>query len=180
MKLHLGCWHRYIPGYIHVDLCEMNHIDFISDIGDLKFINDNTVDYIYCSHALEYKDYDDVENVLKEWKRVLKKNGLVRIAVPDFDELIKLYYKLGDIDQIIGPLFGKMTINGETKIHHKSTFNFLKIKYLAEKSGFLKVERYDWTKTEHANLDDHSQAYYPKMDKENGTLLSLNVQFIKK
>ena len=27
MKLNLGCWHRYIPGFIHVDLCDFEHID---------------------------------------------------------------------------------------------------------------------------------------------------------
>jgi len=28
MKLHLGCWHRHIPGFVHVDLCDMDHIDY--------------------------------------------------------------------------------------------------------------------------------------------------------
>jgi hypothetical protein len=29
-------------------------------------------------------------------------------------------------------------------------------------------------------FDDHSQAYIPHMDKENGTLISLNIETIKK
>ena len=36
-----------------------------------------------------------------------------------------------------------------------------------------------WEETEHAQFDDHSQAYLPHMDKENGTLMSLNVECIK-
>ena len=35
---------------------------------------------------------------------------------------------------------------------------------------------YDWRKTEHAQFDDHSQAYLPHMDKKNGELISLNVE----
>jgi hypothetical protein len=42
--------------------------------------------------------------------------------------------------------------------------------------GFKEVAVYDWRKTEHSDLDDYSQAYYPHMDKENGKLLSLNVE----
>ncbi len=37
-----------------------------------------------------------------------------------------------------------------------------------EFSGFDMVKRYDWQKTIHKDYDDHSQAYYPHMDKENG------------
>ena len=53
MKLNLGCWHRYIPGFIHVDLCYMPHIDHISNIDSLPFISDESVDLIYVSHAFE-------------------------------------------------------------------------------------------------------------------------------
>jgi len=45
--------------------------------------------------------------------------------------------------------------------------------------GFERVARYDWRDTEHAEIDDYSQAYVPHMDKDNGTLVSLNVQAYK-
>ena len=32
----------------------------------------------------------------------------------------------------------------------------------------------------HIDYDDYSQAYYPHMDKDNGILISLNVEAIKK
>ena len=41
------------------------------------------------------------------------------------------------------------------------------------------VIEYDWRETEHSEFDDHSQAYIPHMDKDNGTLISLNVECIK-
>lgn len=181
MKLHLGCWHRYIPGFIHVDLCDYEHIDYNSDIGELSFIRDDSVSYIYCSHALEYKDFDEAEMVLNEWQRVLKKDGLIRVAVPDFDQLIWLYNNTNkEIDKIIGPLYGRMEINKNFKLYHKATYNFKKIKYILEKTGYYDIKRYDWRKTEHSSIDDHSQAYYPHMDKENGTLISLNIEAKKK
>ena len=175
MNLHLGCWHRYIPGFIHIDLCDMDHIDYKSDIGNLEFIENETVDYIYCSHALEYKNFDECKLVLKEWFRVLKSGGICRIAVPDFEKLIKLYNSTRDIDKIIGPLYGKMDLN-ENKIYHRCVFDFQKLEKLLNEIGFSSIKRYDWRNTEHANIDDHSQAYYPHMDKENGLLISLNIE----
>jgi len=176
MKLHLGCWHRYIPGFVHVDLSNHDHIDYVSDIGNLNFIDDETVDYIYCSHALEYKDYDEALKVLSEWNRVLKKNAILRVAVPDFDALIELYSITNDIDKIIGPMYGKMKINNKEKIYHRVIYNFNKLKSLLKISGFNKIKKYNWRNTEHYHIDDHSQAYYPHMNKENGKLLSLNVE----
>jgi hypothetical protein len=41
------------------------------------------------------------------------------------------------------------------------------------------VVEYDWRKTEHSKFDDHSQAYIPHMDKDHGTLISLNVECTK-
>jgi hypothetical protein len=45
-----------------------------------------------------------------------------------------------------------------------------------EIAGFTNVRRYDWRQTVHKDHDDFSQAYIPHMDKENGLLISLNVE----
>jgi hypothetical protein len=45
--------------------------------------------------------------------------------------------------------------------------------------GFDKIYKYDWRNTEHSDIDDFSQCYLPHMDKENGKLMSLNVEAIK-
>ena len=48
-----------------------------------------------------------------------------------------------------------------------------------EAAGFSGICRYDWRKTEHATLDDYSQSYIPHLKKEEGTLISLNVEATK-
>jgi hypothetical protein len=42
--------------------------------------------------------------------------------------------------------------------------------------GFKEVYLWDWRETEHSHIDDFSQAYLPHMDKENGVLMSLNIE----
>jgi hypothetical protein len=58
-------------------------------------------------------------------------------------------------------------------------FDFTSLSTRLLEAGFKKTERYDWRNTEHANIDDYSQAYIPHMDKENGMQVSLNIEAIK-
>ena len=91
IKLHLGCGERYLPGYIHIDINNFDHIDFISSVNNLSMYEDDTVDEIYASHLLEYFDIHESQDVLAEWKRVLKINGRLRLAVPNFSKLVEVY-----------------------------------------------------------------------------------------
>lgn len=178
-KIHLGCWHRYIPGFIHVDLCDMPHIDYKTSIDKLSFLEDEAASLIYCSHAFEYFDRKQANEVLKEWHRVLKPGGVLRLAVPDFESLIKVYRKTGDLNKLLGPIFGKMEITtsgGSDTIYHKTVYDEKSLSVLLQENGFHNPKRWNYRDTEHSSIDDHSQAYYPHMQKENGILISLNIQ----
>jgi len=178
IKLHLGCWKRYLPGFTHIDLCNLPHIDYRSSVSKLPMFNDESVNLIYASHVLEYFDRIEANEVLKEWHRVLKPGSTLRLAVPDFEALIEIYIKTNDLGNILGPLYGKMIVeNTNLEIHHKTIYDFKSLKDILEKNHFNKVRKYRWQDTPpHNQVDDHSQAYFPHMDKENGILLSLNVE----
>lgn len=183
MKLHLGCWKRYIPGFVHVDICRLPHIDYVSTVDKLPMFPDDSAELIYASHVLEYFDLQEGEAVLREWARILAPQGVLRIAVPDFPALIKVYELTGNINKILGPLYGRMEVKlGEdqsTLIYHKIVYDFESLKNLLEKAGFENVCPYDWRQTIHKDYDDHSQAYYPHMDKDSGLLTSLNIEAVK-
>ena len=182
IKAHLGCWHRVIPGFVHVDLCDLPHIDYKSTIDHLPFFADNSIELIYCSHALEYFDREGAVKCLAEWRRVLKSGGILRLAVPDFAALIKLYQISGELFTVIGPLFGKMTIpaqHGPLTLYSKMVWDQKSLARLFIENGFIQPELWNWRSTEHSEIDDHSQAYFPHMEKESGLLVSLNMQAIK-
>ena len=176
IKLNLGCgWRNFGNDWIHIDGGDYDHLDY-KGITKLEF-EDNSVDLIYASHVLEYFDINEVKKLLREWRRVLKSNGELRIAVPDFEAMNVLYHngkvKLGDI---IGPLYGRMPMGDET-IYHKTTYDYESLYLLLYELSFDSIERYDWREYEvHRQHDDHSQAYLnPIGDKDKGTLISLNV-----
>jgi predicted SAM-dependent methyltransferase len=180
IQLHLGCWKRHIPGFIHVDLCDLPHIDYKHGVDSLPMFQDSSVDLIYTSHVFEYFDRQEAVAVLKEYRRVLKIGGTLRIAVPDFEALLEVYHRTNDLSRILGPLFGRMIINENTDsphtLYHKTVYDFHSLKAVLEANGFVNVRRYDWRDTVHKDYDDFSQAYFPHMDKEHGLLTSLNVE----
>ena len=178
MKFNIGCgWRNFGKSWIHIDGGDYAHLDS-SDIY-LKDYENGSGDLIYASHLIEYFDREEILPLLKRWKNVLKPNGVLRLAVPDFDVCAKLYtdgkYPL---DRFLGVLYGKMPM-GDKTIYHKTTYDYFSLTALLYEIGMRKVKKYNWENTEHAQFDDHSQAYLPDMDKENGTLISLNVECIK-
>lgn len=179
MKLHLGCGKRYIPGFIHVDLNDLPHIDYRHDIRTLPMFEDGSAELIYSCHSIEYFDRVEVLEVLREWRRVLKVGGVLRLAVPDFAALVQVYQRSGDLGLVHGPLYGRWLISGdggEMILYHRTVYDYPSLKAVLESVGFHRVRRYDWRATIHKDHDDYSQAYIPHMDKEHGLLISLNVE----
>lgn len=181
LKLHVGCGKRLLPGFVHIDLADYPHIDWQKDVRDLSFLPAHSAQLLYASHVIEYFDRWEVVEVLRNWRQVLQPGGTLRLAVPDFEAMATLYMENKDLGAYLGPLYGRMEISGtDTKIYHKTTYDFASLESVLIENGFENVRRYDWTKTIHKEVDDHSQAYLPHMDKEHGTLISLNVEATKK
>lgn len=173
MKLHLGCGKRYIPGYIHIDALDFDHVDHVASIDNLSFIPDESIEVIYNCHVLEHFKRRDTTKVLSEWHRVLKPEGVLRVSVPDFESLSSVYQSYKNIDLVVGALFGRQDYLYNM---HYNVFDFSSLKRNLIDAGFKDVKRYDWRQTDHSDIDDYSQAYIPHMDKENGVLISLNVE----
>jgi ubiquinone/menaquinone biosynthesis C-methylase UbiE len=176
MKLHIGCGKRnFGVEWTHIDKGNYPHLHS-HDITKLPF-HDNTVYLIYASHVLAYFDRDEVIQILTEWNRVLCRNGTLRIAIPDFEALTKLYNDSWDLAYLLGPLYGKMQIDDQV-IYHKTAYDYKHLCRLLAKTGFKNIHKYDCWDTEHKQQDDHSKAYLPDMDQQ-GTLISLNVECVK-
>ena len=177
MKLHLGCGKRnFGTDWVHIDGGDFPHLQS-NDITNLPFDNES-VDLIYASHVIEYFNRNEIISLLKEWRRVLKNNGVLRLAVPDFNSMVNLYLNGYPIETFLGPLYGKMDMS-DTTIYHKTTYDFKSLKKLLDSNGFNNTKLYDWRLTDHSHIDDHSQAYIPHMNKNDGTLISLNVETFK-
>jgi len=180
LRIHLGCGSRQLPGYVHVDLADYPHIDHRRSISDLSCFDGQSADLIYASHCLEYFDRQEVGEVLHEWRRVLKPEGILRLAVPDLRALAEIYRETGDISKVLGPLYGRWSTPGmDHPVYHKTVYDFTSLCEVLTANGFVQCRTWDWRRIfvgELAGFDDYSQAYHPHMDKDHGTLVSLNVE----
>jgi len=176
IKLHLGCGKRYIKGFINIDAYDTDLADLTSDVRNLPMEHD-TVDLIYASHVLEHLDTSGMWEAILEWNRVLKKDGVVRISVPNFEAVVDQYRKGVSLLKLKPFIYG-----GENAEWDRHFFCFDKATLISifAQAGFLWLGEYDWRKTEHFYIDDYSQAYIPHQDKTSGKLMSLNMEFIKK
>jgi len=172
-KLHIGCGNKYIPGFIHIDARDLPHVDYVTTAEKLDMFADDSVDLIYCCHMIEHLHRYEVESVLREWYRVLKPGGILRVATPDFEKIVEIYNKTRDLKSLLGLLIGRQDYPENT---HHLVYDFEYLSELLTNVGFKNIHRYDWRQTIHKDYDDFSQAYFPHMDKEHGTLMSLNVE----
>lgn len=183
IKLHVGCGNVRINGYINVDLVHSPAVDVLNDVRTLDGIYADSIDVIYACNVLEHFKRFEYPIVLQRWLGVLKKGGILRLSVPDFEALCKYYMKTKDLDGIYPAIF---SCQGKQFSFHYWGWDFDTLKRDLELVGFKKVKRYDRTKTEHADVRDWSLNYLPRFDKDNnilpdeewfkGTPIALNVE----
>lgn len=104
--LNIACDSRYHKNWVNVDF----HSDsaLVTRVNILKGLpfDDNSFDIIYSSHFLEHLTKDEGLFFLNETYRILKVNGIIRIVVPDLENICREYLILlekvldGSIDDI--------------------------------------------------------------------------------
>lgn len=178
-KIHLGCGVKHLEGWFHVDALDYPHVDHIGRVEDLSFIPDNSAQLIYACHVLEHFGRHTYKDALAEWHRVLAPGGILRLAVPDFNAAARLYLS-GTLPRGIEDVRGLVTGGQRDQYDfHGMIYDEPSLAEAMKEVGFSETRLWDWRSTEHAHMDDYSQAYIPHMDKENGTLVSLNIEGVK-
>lgn len=138
IRLNLGGRNRPIPGFKLVDLYEGPEVDVKTDCSDLRMFENGSVSEIYASHILEHWPHVKTLDVLKEWRRVLKRGGKAYISVPDFDAAIRVYTKVGFCEYVRNLLYGDQ---GYALAFHYTCFTFPVLAALLVKAGFEDVKK---------------------------------------
>jgi len=173
--IHLGCGPVNSKGFINVDVLPYHHIHYIQQIDDLSIFSDEYADLIYASHVLEHLSYNNIPGILKEWHRVLKEGGVLRISVPDFDKLIEVYsFEQRDIKTIISPLMGGQDHDFN---YHKTVFNEKYLRALLLSVGFREVRMWNPEKVEMHLFEDWASRPIKVNAKEYP--ISLNIEGVK-
>ena len=91
--LNLGCGSTYHKDWKNIDF--ISNSEYVQRHNLLKGIplEENSVDILYHSHVLEHFSKEDGKKFIQECYRVLKRDGIIRIAVPDFEKIAREYIK---------------------------------------------------------------------------------------
>lgn len=89
LYLHIGCGKVKLPGFINID--REGDPDLRLDVREgLPFAPD-TVQGIFSEHFIEHLDQGELLAFLRDCRRVLADKGILRLATPDLDVLVREY-----------------------------------------------------------------------------------------
>lgn len=179
MKIHVGCGMKdFGSDWVHVDGRSLPHVEHVLQDLDLGYLphvcRDNEAGMIYASHVLEYFDWLDGEWLCESWYVKLRPGGVLRLSVPDWRRLVEVYQERAWLSEIIGPLFGRMEVNGKM-VYHKSVYDTERLMATLVEAGFAaeNIRTWEWPPDLRERYDDCSQAV------KFGIPLSLNLEAVK-
>ena len=118
ITLNIGCGERtfkeYPAGYrcINVDQRDLSNVDKVMDVRKLEF-PDEYFDYILASDIIEHFPIAETRDVLNEWKRVLKPEGVIEFRTPNLEAICKRYISgLHDAKLTSWLLYGAQSYSG--------------------------------------------------------------------
>ena len=89
-KLHIGCGDNILTGWLNTDLKPHDDVIFL-DASENFPLPDASFNFIYSEHLFEHLDESQQLHMLSECYRILKKNGVLRIATPSLSFLFNIY-----------------------------------------------------------------------------------------
>lgn len=121
IKINLGCGRHLWADFINVDFennASHKKPDVVADLRKLPF-EDNYADEAHAIHVLEHFYPWEVEDVLKEWRRVLKPGGKLILEMPCLEKIIgHLNHDIIDTRLTLWGLFGDPKHKDPHMMHH--------------------------------------------------------------
>jgi predicted SAM-dependent methyltransferase len=94
--LNLGCGTRFHPEWTNLDIQPSSASVRRWDLQKELPFPDESFDLVYHSHVLEHFSKADGLSFLQRCLRVLRRGGIIRVAVPDLERIARLYIEALD------------------------------------------------------------------------------------
>lgn len=172
--VNLGAGVHTSKEFINIDTLPFPWVHYINEIQALPMFESRTIDFIYASHVAEHIERTDLDRALTEWYRVLKPSGILRLSIPDFDNLVAIYNASGkDVHSIENQLLGQ----GCPYDDHHTIWNEAFAREVLQKAGFKDIRIWNPETADHHGFGDKSKRTFVVGGKE--IPISLNVEAVK-
>jgi predicted SAM-dependent methyltransferase len=91
--INLGCGDHFHEDWVNVDFNVTGRGVFAHNLNRGIPFQDDSFDVVYHSHLLEHFSKMNAELFIRECYRVLKENGIIRVVIPDLEQIIVEYQK---------------------------------------------------------------------------------------
>ena len=136
-KVNLGCGFDKRKGYLNVDVNAFHKPDLVADVTKLDMFSDDYFEEILANDILEHIERARTIDVLIEWNRILKKDGMLKLQIPSIIDLVELIKKNQEnilkSMELIQSCFGTQNYTGD---FHYTSFTKQLITYQLSESGF--------------------------------------------
>lgn len=135
-----------------LDIDKKNNPDICLDVNDLTAIEDDSFNAVYCSHMVEHLDFFKVIPTIKNFLRITKASGEVRIIVPNLKSIAYEIYSGNLLNPVYdspgGPispvdiLYGHRAsvIRGSEFMRHKTGFTKESFEQMLAEAGIDNFE----------------------------------------
>lgn len=146
--LNVGCGENPQKEYVNLDYDWYPDIDVCWDITKKNYpFPDSSFEGVFTEHCFEHLSFDKVKENLKEFYRLLKPGGTIRIVVPDGQIYIELYQKKKTDNSVILP-YGEneatpmISINRIFRDHgHLFIYDFETFAHILKEIGFTEITK---------------------------------------
>lgn len=159
MRLHIGSGPVRIDGWTNVDVTAYEGVDVVLDVREpWPFEN---VELIFAEHFLEHLTLVEGLRFLRECRRVLRDDGVLRLSTPNLDWVWLTHYKppseLSIEEQLVGCLEINRAFHGWG---HRFLYNLRTLQLALEAAGFAEVTPREYGASDIAalrNLERHER-----------------------
>ena len=149
MKLHIGCGPQILQGWINIDNQPYPGVDRVLDVMDgLPF---EGVRLIFAEHFIEHLPFDAAAALMRECRRVLRDDGVLRLSTPNLDWVWASHYKrvMTQEEAVLACFAINRAFRGWG---HQFLYNETTLRSLLLDAGFANVERCAYGESSHEEL----------------------------
>jgi len=149
LKLQLGSGPLILPGWVNLDNQPYPGVDRVLDVT--KGLPYRNADYVFAEHFIEHIPYPDAMNLLRECRRVLKDDGVLRLSTPNLEWVWMTHYRLdlSESDQLRACFEINRAFRGWG---HQFLYNERTLRATLQDAGFANVTRVEYGESSHEEL----------------------------
>jgi predicted SAM-dependent methyltransferase len=160
VKLHIGAGPVHLKGWVNIDNQPYEGLDHVLDVT--KGLPFHDVSFIFAEHFIEHLDYETAVMFLKDCRRVLHKDGILRLTTPNLDWVWLAQYHYGQWGADGEKVRDCFWINKSFRAWgHKFLYNFATLRDTLVAAGFGQVELASYGESKHEELRglEHHELY---------------------